>query len=43
MTQVFTDQTLTTSFQGMSLNRHLHELSWTKEPSVSQCVQNDTD
>ena len=43
MAQVVTDRTLTTSLQGMSLNGHLHKLSWTKKPSVSQRVKDNTD
>ena len=41
MTQVVNDRTLTTSFQGMSLDGMRHGLSWSEEPSVNNRVDSD--
>ena len=38
MTQVVTDKTLTTTFQGMSLDGVRHGLSWSEDASVNDRV-----
>ncbi|MCH2134190.1 MAG: hypothetical protein MK116_10610 [Phycisphaerales bacterium] len=38
MTQVVTDETLTTTFQGMALDGKRHGLSWSEDPNVSRRV-----